>query len=100
MQPVDLLFLVVIFLSAWSGWRSGFIYSAIGLIMWVGSLAAAFCLYPYLVNPMTRMAPWLGVWTLPVAFLLALLLARLLLWLLCSRLLSELPPEAHVNWLN
>ncbi len=100
MQPVDLLFLVVIFLSAWSGWKSGFIFTAVGLVMWVGSLAAAFCLYPDLVNPLTHMAPRLGVWTLPVAFLLALLLARLLLWLLFSRLLSVLPPEAHANWLN
>ncbi len=29
----------------WSGWRSGFIYSAIGLVTWVGSVAAAFCLF-------------------------------------------------------
>jgi uncharacterized protein YkwD len=100
MQLVDLLFLVVIFLSAWSGWRSGFIYSAIGLVTWVGSLAAAFCLYPYAVHPLMRMVPGLGVWTLPVAFLLALLLARLLLWLFFSRLLGVLPPGAHDNWLN
>src|SRR5580693_10483308 len=100
MQLVDLLFLVVIFLSAWSGWRSGFIYSAIGLVTWVGSLAAAFCLYPYAVHPLMRMGPGLGVWTLPVAFLLALLLARLLLWLFFSRLLGVLPPGAHDNWLN
>jgi uncharacterized protein YkwD len=100
MQLVDLLFLVVIFLSAWSGWRSGFVYTTIGLITWVGSLAAAFCLYPFAVYPLTRIVPGLGVWTLPVAFLLALLLARLLLWLLFSRLLTVLPPEAHANWLN
>jgi uncharacterized protein YkwD len=100
MQGVDLLFLVVILFSAWSGWRSGFVVTAIGLIMWVGSLAAGFCLYPYLVRPLTRLAPGLGVWTLPVAFLLTLLLARLVLWLFFSRLLDLLPPEAHANWLN
>jgi uncharacterized membrane protein required for colicin V production len=100
MQLVDLLFLVVIVLSAWSGWRAGFVVTATGLITWVGSLAAAFCLYPYGVRPLTNFAPGLGVWTLPVAFLLALLLARLLLWLFFSRLLAMLPPEAHSNWLN
>jgi uncharacterized protein YkwD len=100
MQPVDLLFLVVIFFSAWIGWKSGFIFSSIGLIMWVGSLAAAFCLYPYAVRPLTNLAPGLGVWTLPVAFLLTLALARLLLWLFFSRLLVMLPPEAHTNWAN
>ena len=72
MQLVGLLFLVVILLSAWSGWRSGFIYAAISLIMWVGSLAAAFCLFPYSVRPLTHFAPGLGIWTLPVAFLLPL----------------------------
>ncbi|HUB61930.1 MAG TPA: CvpA family protein [Puia sp.] len=100
MQGVDLLFLVVIILSAWSGWRSGFIYAAIGLILWVGSLAAAFCLYPYAVRPLARLAPGLGVWTLPVAFLAVLLAARLLLWLFFSRLLAMLPPEAHTNPVN
>jgi uncharacterized membrane protein required for colicin V production len=81
MQLVDLLFLVVIVLSASSGWRAGFVVTATGLITWVGSSG-------------------LGVRTLPVAFLLALLLARLLLWLFFSRLLAMLPPEAHSNWLN
>jgi uncharacterized protein YkwD len=100
MQLVDLLFLVVILLSAWNGWRAGFIYAATGLITWVGSLAAAFCLYPYAVRPITYFVPGLGIWTLPVAFLLTLLLARLLLWLFFSRLLAVLPPEAHANWLN
>jgi uncharacterized protein YkwD len=100
MQLVDLLFLVVIGFSAWSGWRNGFIYTVIGLILWVGSLAAAFCLYPYGVGPLTHWAPGLGVWTLPVAFLLTLLLARLVLWLFFSRLLAMLPAEAHDNWLN
>jgi uncharacterized protein YkwD len=74
--------------------------AAIGLIMWAGSLAAGFCLYPYLVRPLTRLMPALGVWTLPVAFLLTLVLARLLLWLFFSRLLDLLPPEAHSNLLN
>jgi uncharacterized membrane protein required for colicin V production len=36
----------VIFLSAWGGWRRGFIYAAIGLILWVGSLAAAVIALP------------------------------------------------------
>lgn len=66
-----------------NGWRSGFVVTAIGLIMWVGSLAAAFCLYPYAVRPITHFVPGLGVRTLPVAFLLAMP-----------------PPEAHSNWLN
>jgi uncharacterized membrane protein required for colicin V production len=100
MQLVDLLFLIVIFFSAWSGWRSGFIFASIGLILWVGSVAAAFCLYPYAVRPLINLAPGLGVWTLPVAFLLTRALARLLLWLLFSRLLDMLPPEAHTYWLN
>jgi uncharacterized protein YkwD len=100
MQLVDLLFLVVILLSAWSGWRSGFIYAAVGLITWVGSLVAAFCLYPYAAWPIANFVPGLGIWTLPVAFLLTLLLARLLLWFFFSRLLALLPPEVHTNWLN
>ena len=100
MQLVDLLFLVVILFSAWSGWRSGFVVTAIGLATWVGSLAAGFCLYPYLARPLGRIAPGLGDWTLPLAFLLTLVLARLALWFFFSRLLSILPPEAHNNWFN
>jgi uncharacterized protein YkwD/uncharacterized membrane protein required for colicin V production len=100
MQLVDLLFLLVILFSIRSGWRSGFVITAIGLITWVGSLAAAFCFYPYVVHPLTRIAPGLGVWTLPVAFLLTLVAARLLLWFFFSRLLEAIPPELHQSWLN
>jgi uncharacterized protein YkwD len=100
MQAVDLLFLLVILFSAWNGWRSGFVFGAIGVITWVGSLAAAFCLYGFLVRPLMRLAPGLGVWTLPIAFLVTLALARLVLWLFFGRLLDMLPPELHGSWAN
>lgn len=100
MQSVDILFLLIILFSAWNGWRRGFVIAAIGLITWAGSLVAAFALYPYLVRPLTRVIPALGVWTLPVAFSLTLLLARLLLWVFFTRLLGILPQEVHSNLLN
>jgi uncharacterized protein YkwD len=100
MHLIDILFLLIIVWSAWSGWRHGFIYEAMGLVTWAGSLAISFYFYPYLVRPLAKGFPGLGVWTLPVAFFIILILARLLIWVCFTHLLNIIPAGAHGNLLN
>jgi uncharacterized membrane protein required for colicin V production len=100
MRIIDLIFLLIILLSVLNGWRNGFIYAAVGLITWAGSLAAGFFLYPYLAAPLGSAFPSLGIWTLPVAFLATIIVIRILLSVFFNQLLYRTPDRAHNNWLN
>jgi len=100
MRIIDLLFLLIILLSALNGWRNGFLYAAVGLITWVGSIAAGFALYTYLAAPLGRTFPSLGAWTFPLAFMGTIILVHLLLTLFLNVFLGTLPDWAHDNWLN
>jgi uncharacterized membrane protein required for colicin V production len=100
MRIIDLLFLLIILLSALNGWRNGFIYAAVGLITWVGSIIAGFFLYSYLAGPLGKVFPALGIWTLPLAFLAAIIIIHLLLSIFFNQLLRMTPDWVQDNWLN
>jgi uncharacterized protein YkwD len=70
------------------------------LLTWVGSILAGFYFYRQTASFLEQMIPSLGVWTFPLAFLLTILLARMILLLLTRSLLRATPPEAHRNSAN
>lgn len=100
MNYIDLLLIVVIILSLWSGWNKGFLLGAIDLIVMAGSLVAAFFGYSFLANIFNRYIPSFGVWTEPLAFILLLIFARMFLSFLFDKLLFDLPKDAHHSILN
>ncbi len=79
MNLIDLLLIIVILLSVLSGWRKGFIIGIISLATWIGSLVLGFLFYPYIAVLFEKYIPSLGVWTLPVSFILTVILARMLI---------------------
>lgn len=91
MNWIDIALVLVILLAAWSGYRRGFILGALELLSWLGSLAAAFFLYQYVAVLLQRIVPGLGVWTMPLAFLMVLILLRIL----CSWIVSAILRQAH-----
>jgi uncharacterized protein YkwD len=97
MNYIDLLLIVIILLSMWSGWNKGFLIGAIELIVMAGSLVAAFFGYSFLANIFNKYFPSFGVWTEPLAFILVLILARLLLSFIFDKILYDLPAKAHLN---
>ncbi|MDQ3552573.1 MAG: CvpA family protein, partial [Bacteroidota bacterium] len=74
---IDLLLIIIVMLSAWSGWRKGFIIGALELITWIGSFIAALAFYKYPAVVIEQYFS-LGDWTLPVAFVLILIIMRIL----------------------
>lgn len=95
MNYIDLILLLIIGLSAWAGWRQGFIFSLAELLNWTGSLAIGFMIYPYLSAFFIRMFKIQSFWTTPLLFIASIILARLLLAAILDNLLKNIPASAH-----
>src|SRR5688500_13922 len=96
MNFIDIALILIVLLSVWSGWRKGFVIGAFELISWLGTLAIGFVGYKYLAVLLERFLS-LGVWTLPVAFILTLLLGRILLSVIINNILKITPTETHYS---
>src|SRR4051812_8001758 len=97
MNYVDVILLLIMALAIWGGWKKGFILGSINLLVWVGSLLCGFFLYRYMANILQQLFPSLGVWTLPLSFLLVIILTRLLLALIFNNLLRRTPEDYHTT---
>ncbi|HEY1870700.1 MAG TPA: CvpA family protein [Chitinophagaceae bacterium] len=86
MNWVDIVLVLVVLLSVLGGWNRGFILSTLDLVNWIGSLLLGFLFYPYLANFLQNILPSLGAWLLPVAFLITIILARVLIGIVTSRI--------------
>ncbi len=90
MNWVDIVVLIVILLSVWAGWSRGFILGTLDLVSWTGSLILGYIFYPYTANAIDRMVE-VGVWLLPLSFLITTIAARILLALITKLILSIIP---------
>ncbi|HYC30477.1 MAG TPA: CvpA family protein, partial [Chitinophagaceae bacterium] len=97
---IDLLLLLIVFFSMLGGWRRGFVVGLLGLVVWIGSILAGLFFYHPVANLGERYIPSLGVWTVPLAFLLVLILARILLGMISTRIIRSIEPEAHQSTAN
>ena len=100
MNWIDAALLVIVILAMWAGWQKGFILGTVDLLVWIGSLLAGFFCYKFCGDFFKNTFPSLGVWTLPLAFLITIILARILLSLIFNRLLRVTPNEAHQHGVN
>lgn len=95
MNWIDILLILVILLAAWNGYKRGFILGSLELVSWLGSLAAAFWLYQYLSGFLQMIVPSLGVWTMPLAFLITLIVVRIIFSVIVGAILRSTHREAH-----
>src|SRR6266511_4859928 len=86
MNWVDLVLLLIVLLSVWGGWQRGFILGTLDLVNCIGSVLLGFLFYPYLANLLKMIFPSLGAWLLPLAFIITIILARLLIGIVTSRI--------------
>lgn len=100
MNIVDVILILVVLLSVWGGWRKGFMAGSIGLITWLGSLVAAFLLYPWLAELINKYLPSWGVWSAPVAFIVLLIIFRSILGMLSAKLMIGIPEGTHDHPVN
>ena len=99
MNFIDIALLLVVLLAVLGGLRKGFVIGSFELISWIGTLLIGFFGYKYVAGLFERFLP-LGVWTLPVSFILTLVLARILLSFMIDGILKITPSEAHYTTVN
>ena len=97
---IDLALGLVILGAVWGGWLRGFVAAGADLIALVSSVVFAFLVYPHGVAFVERNGLQWGVWTAPLAFLAAYIVAHIVLEVLVSRLMKTVPPAAHANGIN
>jgi uncharacterized protein YkwD len=100
MNIVDVLLLLIILFSVYSGFRKGFIYGAVDLIILAVSLVFSFYNYGYVAAFLSKHFPSLSVWTSPLAFLLCYIFIRIILSLLAGVLLRSMTASTHENIVN
>jgi len=100
MNLIDLLLGLVILGSVWDGWRRGLLLAGADLLALAGGVVCAFWIYPHAVALAEQHGLQWGVWTAPVAFLVAYILGRLLLGLVLWQLVRPVPPTAHAHPAN
>jgi uncharacterized protein YkwD len=100
MNWIDILLLIVIIIAIWNGWNKGFLLGSLALLGWLGSVYAGFAFYPYMEKFFERFVPSLGVWLTPLAFILTIILARLILSVIINEILRITPRQVHYSTLN
>jgi uncharacterized protein YkwD len=99
MNFIDVALILIVLLAVWGGLRKGFVTGSFELISWLGTLVIGFFGYKYVAALFERYFS-LGVWTLPVAFILTLILGRIFLSLIINNILKITPIETHYSPAN
>lgn len=99
MNWVDIVIVLVIIISVWIGWSRGFILGSLSLLSWVGSLVLGYLFYPYTARGLERLFD-LGIWLLPLAFILTVILARLLIGVVTGFIVRAVPPRLNEGGVN
>jgi uncharacterized protein YkwD len=99
MNFIDGALIFVVLLAVWGGLKKGFVIGSFELISWLGTLVIGFFGYKYVAVLFERYFS-LGVWTLPVAFILTLILGRIFLSLIINNILKITPTETHYSPAN
>lgn len=100
MNWIDAALIGVVLLAMLAGWRKGFILGISDLLIWIGSLIAGFVSYKYIGEMLSKVFPGLGVWTLPLAFIISIFLARIILAFIFNQFLRNTTPAAHEHGVN
>jgi len=99
MNWIDIALIIVVFFAVWAGWYRGFIQGSLDLLTWLGSIILGFVFYPHTARLLEKVIT-LGVWLLPLSFIITVIIARLLIGLITGRILHIIPEHANHGWFN
>jgi len=99
MNLVDIILLLVILISVLAGWRRGFILGSLDLLTWIGSIVLAYIFYSYIALGLAKLFS-LGVWLLPLAFILTAIVARILLGIVAGFIIRLVPETINQGGFN
>jgi uncharacterized protein YkwD len=92
---VDVLLVGVVLLSAWSGWHRGLMLGLLDLVRWVGGLMLGLRFYQPVARWLGAHTDWNEAWDLPVGFFLTAAAAGVVIQVVGSLLLRNVPEESH-----
>lgn len=99
MNWIDFVLILVILLAVIAGWYRGFILGSLDLLTWVGSLVLGYLFYPYTAKGLESVVD-IGVWTLPIAFILTVVVVRVLIGLVTRYIVRAVPEHANNGSFN
>ena len=99
MNIIDVILIIVIALSIYSGWKKGFIESAFELTIWLGSFLLAFFISAYILR-LFLVFNISGIWIRPVFFIALLVMFSQYISKLGDRLMKDASEETHFHWAN
>jgi len=98
---IDLVLVVIVLLSAYNGWRRGFILGVLDLLGWALVLFAGLRFYQPLARWIgSHVDLWSEVWDRPFAFILIAILVTLAVQFLGKRLLRRVSDDTHEGSFN
>ncbi|MEO8795496.1 MAG: CvpA family protein [Daejeonella sp.] len=100
MNYIDILIISLICLSIYIGYRKGFIFSLTELVSWISCLLLGFLIYPFIANLVVKIFDKESYWTVPISFLIAIILSRIGLAILFDGMLRKIPKSYHEEPLN
>jgi len=100
MNWIDILLIVIILVSMFNGWRRGFLAGSLELLAWIASVYFGFIFYPYTAKFFQKNIPTLGVYTVPLAFILVIITVRLVLSIFINAILSVTTLRIHRSAIN
>lgn len=100
MNVIDLVLILIVLLSIWVGYQKGFVIGSIQLLIWLGSIIIGFLSYQYVAHFFEEYVPALNVWSAPIAFVVTILLSRIVLSLLLNGVIKATPEEVHFHTVN
>lgn len=100
MNFVDVVLILIILLSVWSGYQKGFVVGMLNLVTWLGSLLVGFFFYTQVAFFIEAYIHSFGVWTRPLAFISTVLLARILFSIITAQVLNLTSEKTHRDGIN
>jgi uncharacterized protein YkwD len=100
MNYIDLFLFAIIILSIWNGIQHGFIVGVVELVSWMASLVIGFLYYPKIAGWLEKHFTSLGILAVPIAFIAAVVLARIIFAIVAARILTAIPRQAHGHVAN
>lgn len=100
MNIVDILLILIIAAAVYSNLKKGFISGILELISWVSTILISLWLYPSIANLLEIYLKVTGSWSIPVSFILTIIVVRSILAAILAPPFNAIPEEAHRSRAN
>lgn len=97
MNFIDIVLIIIVLFYIYNGFQKGFINGTLQLLLLAAGLIAAFLMYPYISGFLQKQWATLGIWTVPLSFIIALIAARIILYIIASRLIATIPNSVQTS---